>query len=243
MDGRIPRAASGDTRNRIAASQSLHALLVALIAGAMALISPLLALLALAGLCVRALMSSENTHFDMAKIAGPALAAAIVGGFVGLGGAAGVLFAWRLQADARWSVGEAARLARTSGRPGEATWRSLAHGWLTPVYGLALVSFTSPHMIAGLPLDLPHVPIWVPIAAGCVAAGALFDWLLQRAADWRLGEVSVAPSVHVLTHHAIFLLALSAMFDLSAGVVALGAWRLAHAAPFKAPQASLTAVP
>ena len=114
---------------------------------------------------------------------------------------------------------------------------------MTPVFGLALVAFTSPHVLAGLPLDLPHVPVWVPIATGAVAMIVLADWLLRRAADWRLGEVSVAPTIHLLTHHAMFLLAFSALFDLSAGIVALAAWRLLHAAPFKAAQASLTAVP
>jgi hypothetical protein len=87
------------------------------------------------------------------------------------------------------------------------------------------------------------VPIWVPIVTGCLAAGALFDWLLRRAADWRLGELSVAPTLHMLAHHAVFLLAFGGAFDLSAGIVALTAWRLAHAAPFAAPHANLTAVP
>ena len=109
----------------------------------------------------------------------------------------------------------------------------MAHGWTTPLYALALVAFSSPHVIAGLPLDLPHVPVWVPITAGCVALIVTADWLLRRAADWRLGEVAVAPTVHMLTHHALFLLAFGMMFDLSAGVVALAAWRLVHAAPFK----------
>jgi hypothetical protein len=244
MDERILRGANGDAANRVAVSQSLGALLVALAAGAIALVSPPAALLVLAALAAHALMRAEHApRFDIAPLAGPALAAAIVGAFVGLAGAVGVLFVWRLHADARWSLREAKRLAQTCGRQSETTSRSLAHGWLTPAYGLTLVAFTSPHVIAGLPLDLPHVPIWVPITAGCLATGALFDWLLRRAADWRLGELSVAPAIHLLTHHAIFLIAFGAMFDLSAGIVALAAWRLAHAAPMRISQASLTAVP
>jgi hypothetical protein len=86
-------------------------------------------------------------------------------------------------------------------------------------------------MIAGLPLDLPHVPSWVPLGIGALTAGALFDWGLRRAADWRLGELAAAPAAHLLTHHAIFLLAFGFSFDVSAGIVALIAWRLAHAAP------------
>jgi hypothetical protein len=96
-------------------------------------------------------------------------------------------------------------------------------------------------MIAGLPLDLPHVPVWVPMLTGALAAGALFDWGLRRAADWRLGELAAAPAAHLLTHHALFLMAFGFSLDVSAGIVAIMAWRLAHAAPLR--QASFTAVP
>src|SRR5262249_15479606 len=150
----------------------------------------------------------------------------------------GVLFVWRLQADVRWSLGEARRLALAGGRPAQATSASLLHGWTTPAYALALVAFSAPHVLAGLPLDLPHVPAWVPLVAGCVAFIVIADWLLRRAADWRLGELATAPTVHMLTHHALFLLAFGVMFDLSASMAALAAWRLVHAAPFKSPQAS-----
>ena len=230
MDARILQSSDGGALARPAAFRSGAALAAALTAGAIALVSPPAALLILAFQAARLLMRTEQ-RFDMATIAGPALAAAVVGAFVGLAGAVGVLFVWRLHADVSWSLREAARLAQTCGRSTEASSRSLLHGWATPAYGLALVAFTSPHVIAGLPLDLPHVPIWVPVAAGCVAAGALCDWLLRRAADWRLGELSIAPTLHMLAHHAIFLIAFGAMFDLSAGIVALAAWRLAHAAP------------
>jgi hypothetical protein len=96
-------------------------------------------------------------------------------------------------------------------------------------------------MIAGLPLDLPHVPAWVPLALGALAAGAFFDWALARAADWRLGELAPSPAAHLLAHHAVFLLAFGLGLDVSAGIVMLMAWRLAHAAPLR--QASFTAVP
>jgi hypothetical protein len=244
MDGRIPQALNASASVRAAVLQSFGALIAALAVGAIALLSPPTALLMLAALAARALLRAEPTpHVNIAAFAGPGLAACIVGSFAGLAGAAGVLFVWRLHADVRWSLGEAARLARANARPAQATWRSLAHGWMTPAYGLALVAYTSPHIIAGLPLDLPHIPVWVPVTAGSVALVIVADWLLRRAADWRLGEVAVAPTVHMLTHHALFMLAFGVMFDLSAGIVALTAWRLVQAAPFKSAQASLTAVP
>jgi hypothetical protein len=119
--------------------------------------------------------------------------------------------------------------------------KALAHAWMTPIYGAMLVAYTAPHMIAGLPLDLPHVPAWLLIATGVLAAGAVFDWGLQRAADWRLGELARAPAAHLLTHHVVFVVAFGMMIDVSAGVVMLIAWRLAHAAPLRQP--NFTAVP
>lgn len=194
--------------------------------GAAAMLWPPMALLLLAVLGANALMRGP-TRIDMRMLAGPAMAALIVGAFVGLAGAIGVLFVWRLFADARWSTQEAARLAMLAGRPAEASWKSLAHAWATPAYGLALVAYTAPHMVAGLPLDLPHVPAWVPMIAGGIAALAVFDWAVRRAADWRLGELSAAPAMHLLTHHAIFLAAFGLTLDVSAGILAMMAWRLA----------------
>jgi hypothetical protein len=230
MNGRIP-------------DQALAPFLVALTVGAAAFIWAPLSLLLLAVLGAHTLMRSPPARFNALELAGPVLAALVVGAFVGLAGAIGTLFVWRLHSDVRWSAREAARLAHAAGRPAEASLKSLAHAWLAPFYGLCLVAYTAPHMIAGLPLDLPHVPVWVPVAAGVVAAGAVFDWALRRAADWRLGELASAPALHLLTHHALFLLAFGLTLDVSAGIVALMAWRMAHAAPVKLPQASFTAVP
>lgn len=253
MNGRIPDLAGAllGAANRSPTGRSAIALAVALSAGALALIAPPLALLALAMLGARALMQAKAPHINFAELAGPVLATIAVGAVVGLAGAVGVLFAWRVIADARWSVNEAQRLALAAGHPGETTRLSLAHAWLTPLYGLTLVAFTSPHLIAGLPLDLPHVPAIVTWGAGLIALGGVFDWALKRAADWRLGDVAPAPAIHLLTHHALFVLAFGLTLDVSAGIVATLAWRLVHAAPFSAPfalspgasQASLTAVP
>jgi hypothetical protein len=222
-------------------THTLTPLAFALGAGAMALIAPPVALLLVAALGAYVLMRREGLRVDLVLLAGPAFASLIVGAFVGLAGAIGVLFVWRLFNDTRWSVREAQRLALAAGRPSETTWKALAHAWMTPLYGLTLVAYTAPHMIAGLPLDLPHVPFWAPLITGAIGAGAVFDWGLRRAADWRLGELAAAPAIHLLLHHAIFLLAFGLTLDVSAGVVALMTWRLAHAAPLR--QASFTAVP
>jgi hypothetical protein len=228
---------------RIALSKTASCFIAAAGAGLLALASPPLALLLLGVMGAFALMRAEAPKLDLGSLIGPAFAALIVGACVGLDGAIGVVFVWRMVSDARWSVREAARLAEASGRVSETTWRSLTHAWTTPLYGLTVVAFTAPHMVAGLPLDLPHVPLWVVLAAGAIAAGAVFDWALKRAADWRLGELAKAPAAHLLAHHAVFVLAFGLMIDVSAGIVALVAWRLAHAMPLAARQPSFTAVP
>ncbi len=205
-------------------------------AGALALIAPPAALLLLASLGAWVLMRAPTQRIHLISLAGPGLAALVVGAFVGLAGAIGVLFVWRLIADTRWSVAEAQRLALAVGRPAEASFKSLTHAWATPLYGLSLVAYTAPHTIAGLPLDLPHVPYWIPIICGVLAAGAIFDWGLRRAADWRLGELAAAPAQHLLAHHGVFLLAYGMTLDVSAGIVALMAWRLAHAGALRLPE-------
>jgi hypothetical protein len=220
------------------------AALAALALGALSVAAPPLALLALALLGANALAHARR--FDIASLLGPVFAALIVYAFVGAAGAIGVVFVWRVLADTRWSIAEAKRLAALAGRPAETTTRALAHAWTTPLYGLALVAYTAPHMIAGLPLDLPHAPIWVPLGAGAIAVFMVFDWALRRAVDWRLGELAPAPATHLLAHHVMFVLAFGLMLDVSAGIVAMAAWRLLQAAPLplrRAVQPSLTAVP
>lgn len=226
-----------------AIDRSFSAAIIALGAGATAVLTPPLAMLALCALAARVLLAQKQIAFKPLEVLGPAFAALIVFAFVGLPGAIGVAFVWRVIADTRWSMAEAARLAASAGRPSETQIKALLHAWATPSFGVVMVAFTSPHTIAGLPLDLPHVPAAIPLAFGFVAIALVFDWVLRRAADWRLGEVAAAPAAHLAAHHALFVLAFGATLDLSAGLVALIAWRLAHAAPLTRTQPSFTAVP
>lgn len=212
---------------RSEASRPWLALSVALFAGALALLTPPLALGALALLGVRALARAQSFRIDAKALMPPALAALVVGAWAGLPGAVGVVFIWRVYADCRWSIDTAKKLAPVAKSE---TLRMQAHAWLTPLFGVCLVAYTAPHMIAGLPLDLPHVPFWVPAIAGALAVGAIFDWALRQAVDWRLGELAREPAAHMATHHAVFALAFGLTIDVSAGIVALVAWRLAHTA-------------
>jgi hypothetical protein len=222
------------------AARSWVALMLALAAGALSLMAPVLAFAAIAYLGVRSLARAQTLRLDATALLAPALAALVVGSYAGLAGAVGVVFIWRVYVDCRWSLA-AAKSQATGVRPDG--WRLQAHAWLTPLFGVSVVAYTAPHMIAGLPLDLPHVPIGVPVLAGALAAGAIFDWGLRQAVDWRLGELQAAQAAQMASHHLLFVFAFGLSIDVSAGVVALIAWRLAHAALKPAQAVSLTAVP
>ncbi|HVZ99227.1 MAG TPA: hypothetical protein VG841_02800 [Caulobacterales bacterium] len=224
---------------RIILGRTALALIAALLIGAAALVAPPFALLALAALGAYVALQ-RPLRADLAAFAGPVFAALLAGALAGPAVAIGVLFAWRVWADARWSIGEAKRLALAAGRPGENRLVALAHAWATPIFGLSLVAYTSPHILVGLPLELPHVPVSVPIATGAAAALLVFDWAVRRAADWRLGELAPGPAAHLLAHHLAFALAYGLTMDISAGLFAVCAWRLAHAAPLKAAQLNFT---
>lgn len=228
---------------QIVIGRAACALLIALGAGLISVFSPAAAVLVLGVLLSAALTRSDVARIDWPSFAGPAFACVLVGAFVGLAGAIGIAFVWRLFSDARWSVHEARRLALAAGRPGETNFAALAHAWLTPLYGLAIVAYTAPHMVAGLPLDLPHVPSFVPVIIGFAATAMVFDWALRRAADWRLGDLASAPAAHLACHHTLFVVAFGIGLDVSAGLIGLIAWRLAHAIAQPRAQASLTAVP
>lgn len=188
---------------------------------------PPLALLIVAFLAARALTGPWAAP-RLIDIAAPTAAAIFVGALLGLPAGIGTLFVWRVIADARWSIAEARRLSAIAGadRPVHAR----LHLYLTPVFALSMIAYTAPHMVAGLPLDLPHAPLWVPLACGLLAGAAVFDWLIRCAAEARLDGLALGPAAHQLAHHAIFLLGYAATQDISAGLMAFIAWRLAHAA-------------
>ncbi len=214
------------------AQKALHrtreSLALAAVAGLCAVFSPPLALALIALLAARlVLMGAPLGAPRWIEIAAPLAAAALIAQVIGLAAGIGALFVWRLIADAQWSQREAMRLARIEGAP--RSFMAHAHLWLTPAFGLSMAAYTAPHMVMGLPLDLPHVPIFVPLAIGMAAALALFDWAVRIAAEWRLGQLRPASAAHEAAHHALFLIAYATAHDVSAGLVALIAWRLAHA--------------
>jgi len=212
---------------------------------AAAMIAPALGLLCAA--CALALVLARfGVRIDRRAaltLCGPAFGAACAGATWGLDAAIGLLFAWRVVADARWSADEGRRLARLASGAVDSGMRRL-HYFATPALGIAVVAYSAPHVLLGLPLDLPHVPLIAPLCVGAIAVFALFDWGVRRLADWRLGAANGASVRHALAHHALFAAAFVFSGDVSAGVLALIVWRAATrlAQPSLA-QPSFTAVP
>lgn len=231
--------------NRAHLAAPLAAVMMAGAAAVLSYLTPAGALVLLALLGARASIF-RTAPISPLSIAAPMAAALLAGASMGVAGGIGALFAWRLIADTQWSLRQARAIASTTTdlRP-RARLGGELHAWLTPLFGLALMAYTAPHMVAGLPLDLPHPPFWAPLLLGIAAAVAVFDWLLRRAAEWRLGEIDKPAALHFVCHHGLFLAAFGLGLDVSAGIVALVAWRLAHAAPPPTwpRQLSFTAVP
>lgn len=195
---------------------------------ALGLIAPPLALLALACAVAGVCVTRTALRTSWRDCIGPGAAIAAVGLTWGWDGAMGAVFAWRVIADARWSGREAQRLARTAGAPQDTRFGAL-HAWMTPALALAVAAHTAPHVLLGLPLDLPHLPWIAPALLGAATAFALFDWGVRRLAEWRLGGLAAAPAQHALAHHALFLGAYVFSGDLSAGLIAMIVWRLTQA--------------
>lgn len=209
--------------------------------GAFSVVSPSAAYLALAIFAALVLMFAQVDVRALRSLIGPAAAAILIGALWGWDGALGLLLVWRIVADARWSASELRRLQAQHGDCVDRGAR-VAHLWATPLFGAAFVAHTAPHLVLGLPIDLPHLPLWAPLSIGVIAALLVIDWGVRQAAQWRLTDLAMAPVAHALTHHALFLAAFAIAPDLSSGVLAMAAWRLAHALPRRV-QASFTAVP
>ncbi|MDX2237855.1 MAG: hypothetical protein NW203_09865 [Hyphomonadaceae bacterium] len=224
--------------------RTLFACVIAGVAGLACLASPAASIALLAALAALITMHASSLRIADAlrALAPPGAAAIAVGLTWGWDGALGVIMLWRLFEDARWSAGEARRLQRLNGERVDRGLRA-AHLWLTPAFAAALIAHTAPHLFIGLPLDLPHAPAIAPMLFGAAAMLALIDWAIRQATDWRLGAFDAASAAHSAAHHGVFLLAYVASPDLSAGAMAMIAWRLAHALPSRGVQASFTAVP
>ena len=89
---------------RLALAKPAYSFVAAIGVGAIALMAPPVAVLILGAMSALALMRAGTPRLEVGAFAGPAFAAIIVGACVGLDGAIGVVFVWRLFADARFNA-------------------------------------------------------------------------------------------------------------------------------------------
>jgi hypothetical protein len=199
------------------------ALGLALSAMAAALAAPALGLLVLAGLSAVAMAGGDGgraIRFDRLALAGcAAVAAAAAAG--GLSGATGAAFVWFVVDCARAQ-------GRRAGSAAAGAMAERLSRWLAAGFAVLLVAAAAPHVVMGLPLNLPHPPSVMILAVGIVYALATADWTVRVLARWRLGEGRLAPALSPLAFHVLLLAGFGLCTDVSAGLVGLIAYRLAQ---------------
>lgn len=210
---------------------SLAAAGAALVALAVSMAAPVAGLLVLAGLVAAALMSNRPVAaWRPDRLAwGGLMVAAAAGAAAGAPGFVGGLFCWFLADSARAAVRRSAVFA------GAAPQRISERLPLMCVAAFAglLVAAAAPHVVMGLPLDLPHPPMALIVAAGVAYALTAVDWLVRILARWRLGESRPSQTAADASFHAVILAGFVLSNDVSAGVVALIAYRLTLAIPLR----------
>jgi hypothetical protein len=204
--------------------EQLAAAGAALVALAVSLAAPIAGLLVLAGLVAAALMSNRpRPSWRPDRLAwGGLIVAAAAGVAAGAPGFVGGLFCWFLADSARAAVRRSAIYAGAA--PPRLSERLPLI--LVAVFVGLLVAAAAPHVVMGLPLDLPHPPLALIIAAGVAYALTAVDWLVRILARWRLGESRPSQVAADAAFHAVVLAGFVVSNDVSAGVVALTAYRL-----------------
>jgi hypothetical protein len=139
----------------------------------------------------------------------------------GLAGAVGALFCWYVVDAAR----QQARVSRAT-TAGTQTRSEALHLWLAAMFAILIVAASAPHMVMGVPLDLPRPPSQLIIAAGLAYSIAVVDWIVRALARWRLGENPWAAFTGEAALHLALLTAFAICADVSAGVTGLVAYRL-----------------
>ena len=210
--------ASASLRDTAAATgAALTALIVAIL-------TPIGGLLLLAGLAAGALMATApRLSWRPDRLAwGGLIAAAAAGAAAGAPGFVGGLFCWFLADSARAAVRRSAACAGAAPYPVSERLPLI----LVAVFAALLVAAAAPHVVMGLPLDLPHPPMALMVGVGVAYALCAVDAVVRVLARWRLGESRPAQVAADASFHVVVLAGFVLSADVSAGVVALIAYRL-----------------
>ena len=152
------------------------------------------------------------------------IGAALDGGAGALGGA----LLWFVLDAVRASAARGRMLAAAEA-PGQAV-RRRAHLWLLAAFAISVVAIRSPHVLLGLPVEIPHPPAALAAALGAALALSIVDWLVRELADWRLGEPRWVSGLNDVATLVAILAAFVLIDDVSAGVMGVLALRLARPA-------------
>ncbi len=205
-------------------ARSLVSLASALLAMAAAFVAPPMGLLVLAALGALGLVSAEQPirpRLDALALTGLAALAAAAAA-AGFAGATGVMFAWFVMESAR-SQNRRSRALATLAQGGLAERAAI---WLAAAFAILLVAAAAPHVVMGVPLNLPHPPVLAIWATGLFYALSVVDWIVRNLARWRLGEGRLAPVAADATFHIVMLAGFALCPDVSAGLAGLVAYRL-----------------
>ncbi|MFZ4121037.1 MAG: hypothetical protein ACOYKM_05170 [Caulobacterales bacterium] len=152
----------------------------------------------------------------------------------GIPGAMGAAFTWLMVDSIRSVFAQSVRVGQME--PGGYGRNLLRlHLILLPVFAFSLVAAAAPHVLLGLPLDLPHPPVVAVIALGLMTILACAEVLLRGLTRWRLGEPRWLAAAHDMSWLVLILVAFILASDISAGVMGLIAFRLAFLADLRLP--------
>ena len=118
---------------------------------------------------------------------------------------------------------------RKSGRPlPEPEWLGQLALYGVPLWGILHRSAQAPDSFLGIPLRvLPVAPVVVD-AVAAVALVAVGAWIALRVASWWRGELPVAHTLYVASHHVIFATGYLWIENLDHGWLVLNVWHNAQ---------------
>lgn len=208
------------------------AMACALAALFLASLAPIAGVLLLAALAAAALMTrrAPMRWRPDALAWGGMIAAAAAAAAAGAPGLVGCLFCWFLADCAKAAISRSAAMTGAGSHPLSERLPLI----LVAAFACLLVAAAAPHVVMGLPLDLPHPPSGLITILGVAYALAAVDWLVRVLARWRLGENGPAPVACDASFHMVILAGFVLSSDVSAGVTALVAYRIAMAMDLQA---------
>jgi hypothetical protein len=144
---------------------------------------------------------------------------------LGLWSIATLYLYWQWFHYTRQSWGIAQIYRRKSGLPPtEPAWLAQAAFYLLPVCGILYRSWQAPDRFIGMEIRVLAVPLPVVQLVGAAALIALLAWAVLRVRAWLAGELPMAQTLYLLSHHLVFFVAYLLIDDITVGWLAVNIW-------------------